>query len=187
MLLKLFKIFLKIGALTFGGGYAMIPLVKEECVEKNNWLDEEEFLNMITIAESTPGPVSVNMATYVGYKMEKMPGAIIATIGVVLPSLVIIYIIALFINDLLKIKIIADAFFGIRVAVGVIIARTGFNLIQSESKSSKHKKLTVGLFLVYMLVLFAVELFEIQTNSVLYIVIAIILGIFLLSFKEKLS
>lgn len=134
MLLKLFKTFLKIGAFTFGGGYAMISIIKEECVEKNKWITNDEYMNLVAVAESTPGPISVNLATYVGHKMGKLPGAIISTLGVVIPSIVIIFIITLFVKDFLKIKIIQDAFFGIRIAVAIIIVRVAISLILDEIK-----------------------------------------------------
>lgn len=134
MLLKLFKTFIKIGAFTFGGGYAMISIVKEECVEKNKWITNNEFMNLVAVAESTPGPISVNLATYVGYKKGKILGAIVSTLGVVLPSIVIIFIITLFVKDFLKIKIIQDAFFGIRIAVAIIIVRVAISLILDEIK-----------------------------------------------------
>ena len=96
MLMSLFVTFFKIGLFTFGGGYAMISQIKEYIVEKNKWISEEELLDIITIAESTPGPIAINMATYVGYKKKKILGSLCATLGVVLPSFIIIYIISLF-------------------------------------------------------------------------------------------
>ena len=93
MLRTLFLVFLKIGAFTFGGGYAMIALLENEFVEKRNWLEQKEFLDMVAIAESTPGPVAVNSATYIGYKMAGTAGAAVATLGVCLPSFGISYLI----------------------------------------------------------------------------------------------
>ena len=94
--LELFGVFFKIGLFTFGGGYAMIPQIKEVVIEKKKWMTEEEILDVIAIAESTPGPIAINSATYIGYKQNKIIGSIFATLGVVLPSFLIIFIISLF-------------------------------------------------------------------------------------------
>ena len=92
-MLSLFLIFLKIGAFTFGGGYAMIPVIKENIIEKKKWMDEDEMIDMVAIAESTPGPIAINIATYVGFKVGKIFGAVLSTIAVSLPSLIIIFLI----------------------------------------------------------------------------------------------
>ena len=92
-LLELFGVFFKLGLFTFGGGYAMIPQIKEIVVEKKKWLNEDEMLEILAIAESTPGPIAINMATYIGYKQKKILGSVFSTLGVVLPSLIIVYII----------------------------------------------------------------------------------------------
>lgn len=179
MIFELFKTFFKIGAFTFGGGYAMISVVKEECVDKKKWLKSDEFVNLIALSESTPGPLAVNMATYIGYKKGNILGAIISTISVVLPSLIIIYVISIFIKDLIHIKVISDAFFGIRIAVAIIICRTAYNLIREEYKISDKKIYTIISFLIYTILLFLIEFFEINISIVVFIVIAIIISIFL--------
>ena len=173
MLFELFITFFKIGLFTFGGGYAMISLVKEECIDKKKWIDNEEFLSLIAIAESTPGPIAIN----IGYKKCKMTGAILSTIGVVLPSLIVIYIIAVFFKDFLQIKIVADAFFGIRIAVSIIIVKTAFNLIKNEIKASNNKILTFILFFIYTVILFATDFYDVNISSLLLIISAILLGI----------
>ena len=91
--LELFLTFFKLGLFTFGGGYAMIPSLKEIVVEKKKWLSEEEMLEILAISESTPGPIAINMATFIGYRQKKVLGSVLSTLGVVLPSLIIIYII----------------------------------------------------------------------------------------------
>ena len=179
MILELFTTFFKIGLFTFGGGYGMISIVKDECIDKKKWITNDEFVNLIAVAESTPGPIAVNMATYVGYKKAKLVGAVAATIGVVLPSLIIIYIIAIYLKDFLKYKIIANAFFGIRVAVSIIIIRTAYNLISNEVKNSSNKPLILFLFLIYTIIFFAIEMFNINISSVVLIFSAIGLGIIL--------
>ena len=107
---KLFLIMFKIGLFTFGGGYAMIPLIENEFVTKRKILDQDEFLNMVAIAESTPGPIAINSATYLGYKEGKVLGSFFATLGVVLPSFIIISLISLIYDQFLGIKLVADAF-----------------------------------------------------------------------------
>ena len=110
---KLFAIFFKLGLFTFGGGYAMIPAIKEIIIEKEKWLTEDEMLEIIAIAESTPGPIAINIATYIGYLQGKVLGSIAATLGVVLPSLTIIFIISLFFDKFIANVYISYAFVGI--------------------------------------------------------------------------
>lgn len=179
MLLELFTTFFKIGLFTFGGGYGMISIVKDECIDKKNWITNDEFVNLIAVAESTPGPIAVNMATYIGYKKEKLLGAVVATIGVVLPSLIIICTIAIYLKDFLNYKIVANAFFGIRIAVAIIIMRTASNLIKSEVNKSNNKPLIISLFSIYTIIFFVIEVFDISISSVVLIFSAIGLGIIL--------
>lgn len=176
MLIELFITFFKIGLFTFGGGYGMISIVKDECIDKKNWITNDEFVNLIAVAESTPGPIAVNMATYVGYKKSKLSGAIVATIGVVLPSLTIIYIIANYLRDFLEYEIVANAFHGIRIAIAFIIIRTGFRLIKNEYVESDKKGLVIGLFFIYWALFFIIEMLNIKISSVILILSAILLG-----------
>ena len=136
MLFKLFYTFAKIGIFTFGGGYGMISLVQDECVDKKKWISDDEFATVLTIAESTPGPIAINCATYTGYAQGGIPGAVAATFGVVLPSFVIIFLISSFFNNLLNITVVANAFKGIQVGVGVIILRAGYNLFKKLKKNA---------------------------------------------------
>lgn len=179
MLLELFTTFFKIGMFTFGGGYGMISIVKDECIDKKGWVTNEEFVNLIAVAESTPGPIAVNMATYIGYKQFKIVGAIVATLGVVIPSLIIICTIAIYLKDFLQYKVVANAFFGIRIAVAVIIMRTAYNLIKNEIKSSDKKPLITILFTVFTIIFFIIEILDINISSVVLIFAAIGLGIIL--------
>ena len=123
--LQLFFSFLKIGLFTFGGGYAMVSLIEGEFVAKRRWVDENEFLDMIAIAESTPGPIAINSATYIGYKISGIIGATAATIAVCIPSFVIIYIISLFFEKFLSLKYVSYAFEGIQVCVIYLIFSAG--------------------------------------------------------------
>ena len=117
ILLDLFLSFAKVGLFTFGGGYAMIALIENTCVEKKQWITHDEMLNITVIAESTPGPIAINCATYVGYKQKGFAGALAATIGMVLPSFCIIFAISRFLDHFLEITWIAEAFQGIKIAV----------------------------------------------------------------------
>lgn len=127
-LLKLFLTFLKLGAFTFGGGYAMIPLIQKEMVEKQKWITDEEMLDMFAIAESTPGVIAVNTATFVGYKVGGVLGSILATVAITTPAFVIISVISLFFTRFLALKWVSYAFSGIRVAVVVLIINAAFKL-----------------------------------------------------------
>lgn len=179
MLFTLFITFFKIGLFTIGGGYAMISVVQDECVERKKWLDNEEFLNLLAIAESTPGPIAVNMATYTGFIKAKFAGAVFATIGVVLPSIIVISLISTFLKDFLQIKVVSDAFFGIRIAVSIIIIRTACNLIKTEFKNSEYKVLTIVLFIVFALIMILSEILDLNISTILLVFIAIILGVLL--------
>lgn len=185
-LLKLFWTFFKIGLFTFGGGYAMISLVENEFVEKKKAVTEEEFLDLIAIAESTPGPIAINMATFIGKKSGGFLGALFATVGVILPSFIIIFIISLFLQDLLKYKIVAKAFKGISCAVAVIILFAGIKLF-------KNFKTTWINILIFISVIILMVLNEIKIISFSYLTIVMILvggliGIFtLLPSKNKIQ
>ena len=129
MLLSLFWTFFQIGLFTFGGGYAMIANIQEVVVEKRHWLDDEELTQVIAVAESTPGPIAINLATYVGYKKGGFWGSVFATLGVVLPSLVILYAISLFLDAVLANRYVAFAFIGIKCAVAFLILKAGLTML----------------------------------------------------------
>ena len=156
-LLSLFLTFLKIGVTTFGGGYAMIANFHETIVEKKKWLDEEEFLEIITVAESTPGPIAINVATYVGFKKKGFLGSLFATLGVALPSIVIIFAISFVLDMFMSNVWVQYAFNGIKVAVAFLIVRAGYNMIKKlEKKIIPIISFSVVLVLV---IVFAVVLF----------------------------
>lgn len=131
---QLFLTFFKIGAFTFGGGLAMLPFIQDEMVRKKQWLSEDEMLDIVAIAESTPGVIAVNTATFVGYKIKGFWGSLIATIGVILPSLIIICLIAMYFHDFLNIPIVAYIFKGIRAGVSVLIFNAAFKLYKNVKK-----------------------------------------------------
>ena len=128
---KLFTTFFKIGAFTLGGGYAMIPIIEAEVVEKNGWIKKEEFLDLLAIAESCPGVFAANIATYIGYKIKGEKGALYTTLGAVLPSFIIILLIAMVFHQFMQVGWIAAMFNGIRPAVVALIAVPTFNLAKS--------------------------------------------------------
>ena len=127
-LLELFGVFFKIGLFTFGGGYAMISLIGHEIGERRRWIGPDELTEVFAIAESTPGPIAVNCATYVGYRREGVAGGVWATLGVVMPSFIIIYAISLFFERFMALSVVANAFRGIQVAVAFLILRAGLRL-----------------------------------------------------------
>ena len=134
-MLSLFLTFLKIGAFTFGGGYAMIPLIQKEVAEKNNWVTNDDILDIIAIAESTPGPISVNTATFIGYKLYGVLGACIATLGLILPSFLIILFISSVLREFQNIQAVQYAFDGIRAGVLALIVKALFSMYKQCSKN----------------------------------------------------
>lgn len=144
----LFFTFLKIGAFTFGGGYAMLALLENECVGKRGWLTREEFLNMAAIAESTPGPVAINGATYVGYRVGGFWGALLATLGVCIPSFLILYLVSLFFDRFLSLPLVNSAFQGIRVCVVYLILSAGVRLWKGLEKTTFARLVVLGVVLL---------------------------------------
>lgn len=135
LILELFLTFLKIGAFTFGGGHAMIPLIQKETVEKKGWISDDDIFDVVAIAESTPGPVAVNSATFVGYKTAGFFGALAATVGVVLPSFAIILIISGVLREFRENTVVRYAFFGIGAGVLALILKALFNMYKQCPKS----------------------------------------------------
>ncbi len=133
-LIELFFTFFKIGALCFGGGYAMISIIEHDVVEKKKWLTESEMMDILAVAESTPGPISVNTSTYVGTKRAGILGALAATLGTILPSFIIIFVISFFLEQFKSLTIVSYAFKGIRVAVLVLILNAVFKMFKAVEK-----------------------------------------------------
>ena len=169
LLLDLFCAFFRIGLFTFGGGYAMLPLLQREIVEKKHWATEEEMLDYFAVGQCTPGIIAVNTATFVGFKEKKLSGAIFATLGVVSPSLVIITVIAALLSNFAHIAAVQNAFAGIRVAVCVLI----LNSIVKLWKKSVVDKLTLGVFIA----VFLGSVLLSHVSPVVFIVAAAVLGI----------
>ncbi len=151
VLFDLFRAFFTIGALTFGGGYAMLPMLEREIVSKHKWATSEELLNYFAIGQCTPGVIAVNTATFVGHKIRGVVGGIVATLGVVAPSIVIITIIALVLENFMDILWVQHAFAGIRVAVCALITASVVKLFKSNVKKNWHIALAVAAFVVVAL------------------------------------
>lgn len=164
----LFFTFFKIGLFTFGGGYAMIALLEEEFIQRRKWLDKDEFLDMTAIAESTPGPVAINSATYLGYKLAKVPGAATATVAVCLPSFLIIYAISLFFEQFTQLTVIASAFKGIQVCVIYLIFSAGVRMLKALDKSP----FATGVLAAVLLVMVGLSLAGVSVSSILLILLS---------------
>ena len=170
---QLFWTFLKIGAFTFGGGYAMIALLENEFIARTCpnrrliWLDDD-ILDMLAIAESTPGPVAINSATYIGYKLGRVPGAIVSTVAVSLPSFAIIYLISLFFDRFLSLTYVACAFRGIQVCVVYLIFSAGVRMLKSLPKDGLSRAILAGVFVLSA----AFSLCAVRFSSVFFILIA---------------
>ncbi|MCK5732096.1 MAG: chromate transporter [Tenericutes bacterium] len=162
-MLKIFFTFFKIGLFTFGGGYSMIPLIHFYAVDKYKWVGEKEFIDIIAIAESTPGPIAINSATYIGYRIKGTLGSLMATLGVVLPSLVIITIISAFLMQFKENQIVEYAFMGIRIGVAVLILNASIRIYKKVDRS----------VLTYLLAMFG---FFMAVFNVIPIVLIILIG-----------
>ena len=173
MLLNLFLTFAKIGLFTFGGGYTMLSIIEDICVERKKWITHDEMMDITVIAESTPGPIAINCATYVGYRKKGIGGAIAATLGVVLPSFIIIYLISVFLKDFMEIAWIANAFKGIRIAVGILILDAGINMFVRMKKKAV-PCVIMGCSFVAMLL---IGIFAWSVSSVLLMLIAAVVSL----------
>ena len=166
--LSLFLTMLKIGVFTFGGGYAMIALLENEFVEKKKWLEKDEFLDVAAIAESTPGPIAINAATYIGYKNAGIIGSIIATLGICIPSFIIIYAISLFFDAFLSLTLVAYAFKGIQICVVYLILTAGLKML-AHMKKNAFNIIIISITLICMVVF---SLFAVKFSTIFYIMIS---------------
>ena len=183
LLWKLFVSFMKIGAFTFGGGYAMISLISETCVERNHWISDEEMMNITVIAQSTPGPVAINAATYVGYKQAGIRGAVLSTLGMILPSSVIIYLLGAGMENMLSIPLVAKAFSGIKIAVGFLILDAAITMLQKMPK----KKFQLAMMVCSFFAMSIISLLALPVSSIQLMLLAgsISLSAFMISGKHK--
>jgi len=158
ILLDLFLTFARIGLFTFGGGYAMIGIFEDVCVERKKWISHDDMMNITVIAESTPGPIAINCATFIGYKQAGFVGSILATFGVVLPSFVVIFLISMCLDNFMELTLVANAFKGIKVGVGIIIVNAAVNI--TKKMSGKKKKFSRIVMLSSFGIMVLVNLFS---------------------------
>ena len=177
---SLFLTMLKIGLFTFGGGYAMIALLENEFVSKRAWIDKEEFLDMAAIAESTPGPIAINAATYIGYKKAGFLGAVISTLGMCIPSFVIIYAISLFFDAFLSLELVRYAFMGIRVGVIYLILSAGLRML----KGIKKTPFNISVIAAVAVCMAGLTLLSRNFSTVIYILVCGVLGVVLYLVKR---
>lgn len=173
ILLDLFLTFAKIGLFTFGGGYAMIAMIENTCVERKKWISHDEMMNVTVIAESTPGPIAINCATFTGYKKAGFPGAVAATLGIIVPSFVIVYLISMFLDHFLEVAIIANAFKGIKIAVGILILDAAITMIKKMPK----KKLPRTIMVCSCIVMLCINLFTWNFSSISLMLIASVVSL----------
>lgn len=182
-LLSLFLTFFKVGLLTFGGGYAMIPIMQRETSERKKWIEQNEILDIIAISESTPGPIAVNAATYIGYKVGKFWGSFFATLGLILPSFIIITLIAFFYKDFMKLEFINAIFKGLRVGVIILL----FSAFLKLKKTLKLSKITTIIFAICLLIniVMAITNINFSYTSIIMIAIGLIFGIVMTKLNKK--
>ena len=177
ILFSLFLTFAKIGLFTFGGGYTMISVFEDICVEKKKWISHEDMMNITVIAESTPGPISINCATFVGYKQAGIWGAVFASIGMIVPSFCVIYVISIFLNNFLEIIVVANAFKGIKIAVGILILDVAIRMIKKMQKNIMSYAIVFS-STVFMLL---INIFSLDFSSINLMLIAAVIGIIIFS------
>ena len=169
----LFFTFAKIGLFTFGGGYAMLSMIENNCVEKKQWITHDEMMNVTVIAESTPGPIAINCATFTGYKKAGFIGALTATLGIVVPSFTVIFLISMFLDNFLELSIIANAFKGIKIAVGILILDAAVTMVKKMQK----KKLPKAIMVCSCAVMLCVNIFAWNFSSISLMLIAAVVSL----------
>ena len=180
-LLNLFWTFFKIGLFTFGGGYAMVAVIEREIVERKKYISQEEFLDLIAIAESTPGPIAVNSATYIGYKIGGVLGSFFATLGVVLPSFIIIFIISFFYEKFLALEYVSYAFKGIQVCVAFLIISAGIKML----KGIKKNVFNALLFIFSLILMLVIKIFNLPISSIYLILVGGVVGLIVMLVNNR--
>lgn len=175
ILLDLYISFVKIGFMTFGGGYAMLPILEREVVEKKKWATNEEILDYYAIGQSTPGIIAINTATFCGYKMAKNIGGVVASLGFITPSIIIITLISSFLKNFSHISAIQHAFGGIRIAVCALVLYSVIKMLRKNANS-------VGKFMVFLLTFLAIAVFDI--SPVVLVIVVALIGIVLGRFRH---
>ncbi|WOL40333.1 chromate transporter [Pyramidobacter sp. YE332] len=177
ILLRLLLVFMKVGFFTFGGGYAMISLIEHLCVEREGWITHDEMMNVVVIAESTPGPIAINCATFVGYRQAGLSGTLAATLGIVLPSFAVIYLIASRFDRFLAIRAVSSAFRGIKLSVGLLVLDAGIRMVRKMPKKARPRLFMAGAFLT----MGASEIFALKISSIALLSCAALLSLALFS------
>ena len=173
ILLDLFLTFAKIGLFTFGGGYAMIAMIENNCVERKQWISHDEMMDITVIAESTPGPIAINCATFTGYKKAGTMGAVVATLGMIVPSFTVIYLISMFLDNFLELTLIANAFKGIKIAVGFLILDAAITMVKKMHK----KVLPRTIMVCSCIVMLCINIFALNFSSISLMIIAAIISL----------
>ena len=173
ILVDLFFTFAKIGLFTFVGGYAMIAMIENNCVERKQWITHDEMINITVIAESTPGPIAINCATFTGYKKAGFMGALVATLGMISPSFIVIYLISTFLDNFLELTIIANAFKGIKIAVGFLILDAAITMVKKMHK----KKLPRAIMVCSCIAMFCINIFALDFSSISLMIIAAVVSL----------
>ena len=179
ILLELFLVFARIGLFTFGGGYAMIALIENICVEKKHWITHDQMMDITVIAESTPGPIAINCATYIGYTQGDLAGAVLATLGIVSPAFLVIYPISLYLDNFMEIALIANAFRGIKIAVSLIILEAALNM----RKKMQKKPLPRNIYLCAFGAMLVINLLSLKISSIALMLLAGIVSLSLTFMK----
>ena len=180
ILIDLFFTFAKMGLFTFGGGYAMISLIEHTCVDQKAWITHDDMMNVTVIAESTPGPIAINCATFVGYRQKGFVGALVATLGMTLPSFCVIYLISMFLDDFLDIAWIANAFEGIKIAVGLLILDAAFTML----KKTRKKRITDVIMMCSFGAMLSIDLFALHFSTIALLLVAGIVSLLLFVVQE---
>ena len=173
ILIDLFLTFAKIGLFTFGGGYAMISVIENNCVERKQWITHDEMMDVTVIAESTPGPIAINCATFTGYKKAGFMGALVATFGIVLPSFVVIYLISMLLDNFLELTIIANAFKGIKIAVGLLILDAAITMLKKMHK----KKLPRAIMICSCIAMLCINIFALDFSPISLMILAAVVSL----------
>lgn len=173
--IELFLSYFKIGLFTFGGGYAMIALIEREFVTRKGWINEVELYEIIAIAESTPGPIAINCATFVGYKIMRFWGSLIATIAVCIPSFAIIYLISVFYDAFMSLTVVSYAFEGIKVGIALMITTAGINMM----KKAKKNAFAIGVFALSFAAAVCIDIFNLSFSTIYLLLIGAALGVIL--------
>ena len=181
MLLTLFLTFFRIGLFTFGGGYAMLAVIEHACVEGKQWITHGDLMNVTVIAESTPGPIAINCATFVGYKQKGIAGAVAATLGVVLPSFIIIFLVSLFLDRFLEIAWVASAFRGVRVAVGLLILDVGIRMAKKMPK----EPIRIILLIAALVLMVLINLLNWKISTIVLLLCAAAVSLIVFLFHER--